>query len=146
MSSSRCCTTCGEQKPLAAFEADRRVPSGRGPRCRSCRNRNYKPEYRYRYAERNREKERERARRKSSANTKRRDTKTERARHAARNAVAAGAVVKPTRCEVCGDAPERHRLHAHHEDYDRPLDVRWLCSVCHGREHRHALRASEEGS
>lgn len=32
-------------------------------------------------------------------------------------------------CEVCGE-----KAHAHHDDYDRPLDVRWLCHA-HHREH-----------
>ena len=33
-------------------------------------------------------------------------------------------------CEVCGE-PEAQ---AHHDDYSRPLDVRWLCDA-HHREH-----------
>ncbi len=35
-------------------------------------------------------------------------------------------------CERCGDADAQR----HHDDYERPLDVRWLCSSCHGIEHR----------
>jgi Helix-turn-helix len=35
-------------------------------------------------------------------------------------------------CEVCGKSP----AHAHHEDYRKPLDVRWLCALHHGAEHR----------
>lgn len=26
-------------------------------------------------------------------------------------------------------------LFAHHDDYSRPLEIRWLCSTCHGRAH-----------
>jgi len=35
-------------------------------------------------------------------------------------------------CETCGAEP----AHAHHDDYEKPLDVRWLCAACHGIEHR----------
>jgi hypothetical protein len=35
-------------------------------------------------------------------------------------------------CEVC-KSPDTH---AHHDDYSKPLDVRWLCSQHHGQEHR----------
>lgn len=32
----------------------------------------------------------------------------------------------------CGEA----KAEAHHDNYNEPLQVRWLCSRCHGREHR----------
>ena len=37
-------------------------------------------------------------------------------------------------CERCG--AENGQMH--HDDYDRPLAVRWLCAACHGVEHRQA--------
>lgn len=35
-------------------------------------------------------------------------------------------------CEVCGSP----RSHAHHDDYSKRLDVRWLCAVHHKALHR----------
>ena len=46
----------------------------------------------------------------------------------------------PEPCEVCG-IPESH---AHHDDYSRPLDVRWLCEKHHKQLHKE--RRQENGS
>lgn len=35
-------------------------------------------------------------------------------------------------CEVCGSAAQ-----AHHDDYSKPLDVRWLCTTHHAEWHKH---------
>ena len=46
-----------------------------------------------------------------------------------RLAVLRGELAKPEKCSVCkGTEP---RIEAHHEDYDKPLQVIWLCSPCH---------------
>jgi len=39
-------------------------------------------------------------------------------------------------CEKCGEKKEKYKIHAHHEDYDYPLDVVWLCRKCHGARHK----------
>ena len=39
-------------------------------------------------------------------------------------------------CERCGAGREGNEIQAHHEDYSKPLDVVWLCTVCHGKRHR----------
>lgn len=52
------------------------------------------------------------------------------ARTALRNAVRDGKV-QPKNCEVCGKKAE-----AHHPDYSRPLEVRWLCKGHHEDVHR----------
>lgn len=40
-------------------------------------------------------------------------------------------VIKRRPCEICG----HKKSHAHHDDYDKPLDVRWLCSRHHQEWH-----------
>jgi hypothetical protein len=48
-------------------------------------------------------------------------------------ALRSGRLVKPVSCDGCG---LERRLEAHHEDYSKPLEVRWLCRSCHRRLHR----------
>lgn len=73
------------------------------------------------------------------------------ARSALRAAVASGKIAKPSSCQECGRAeklPKRNKLgkfvfrsgryvfiDGHHDDYSRPLDVRWLCRKCHNGHH-----------
>jgi hypothetical protein len=47
-----------------------------------------------------------------------------------RNAVKKGRMQRGA-CEVCGSA----YTHGHHDDYDQPLVVRWLCPVHHREWH-----------
>jgi hypothetical protein len=47
------------------------------------------------------------------------------------NAIRDGRIAKQP-CEVCGGRD----VTAHHDDYSRPLDVRWLCWTHHGEQHR----------
>lgn len=49
-------------------------------------------------------------------------------------AVAQGAMVRPECCDDCGRG--NRRIEGHHDDYSRPLDVRWLCVWCHSKAHR----------
>lgn len=53
------------------------------------------------------------------------------ARQAVRVEIKAGRMTR-LKCEECGDPKSQ----AHHEDYSKPLQVRWLCPKCHGKEHR----------
>jgi hypothetical protein len=54
------------------------------------------------------------------------------ARIAVSHAMKSGALIRQP-CERCGVTK---RIHAHHEDYSKPLDVNWLCKDCHGKRHQ----------
>lgn len=55
------------------------------------------------------------------------------ARALANRAVELGFLTRPELCPQCG---RDGKIHAHHEDYTKPLDVEWLCTVCHGERHQ----------
>ena len=44
-----------------------------------------------------------------------------------------GSIVKPLRCERCGEVK---LLDAHHHDYSKPYDIEWLCRGCHHAVHK----------
>ena len=59
-------------------------------------------------------------------------------------------VLKPQPCEICGEAPffqdGRRGVQAHHDDYNRPMDVRWLCQRHHHEWHKYHEPKQLEGA
>ena len=57
-------------------------------------------------------------------------------------AILRGKLVRPEACEECGGTGPEYRdgrssIQAHHDDYNDPLAVRWLCKPCHDEWHKH---------
>lgn len=82
---------------------------------------------RERHADKIREYDRERGRRYG-------EPEKERARRSVKWAIDSGALTREP-CEVCGSIV----VDGHHDDYSKPLVVRWLCKRHHGEVHRRAL-------
>ena len=51
--------------------------------------------------------------------------------HAMVNQAVRSGKIEKMPCQICGNA----KVHAHHQDYSKPLDVAWLCSVHHAEIH-----------
>lgn len=51
------------------------------------------------------------------------------ARTAVKNALASGKLTRLP-CRFCGEP----KVHAHHNDYSKPLDVEWACPKCHMKQ------------
>lgn len=57
------------------------------------------------------------------------------------NSIRNGIIKKPLTCSSC------HRqtsLHGHHDDYTKPLQVTWLCKLCHGMRHWKELSSNSK--
>lgn len=132
------CTVCKKEKPLDEFYAHPRMADGRLNKCKEChkaairKKRSERIEH-YRAYDRNRAKHPERI--KHSVEQTRIWRQEDRRRMAAHNAVARAirsGKLERKPCERCGS----EKSYAHHEDYDRKLDVKWLCQPCHKQRHK----------
>lgn len=63
------------------------------------------------------------------------DPRRLKAQNAVSHEIAAGRLIAHP-CEVCGTLPTQ----AHHDDYSKPLEVRWLCTSHHLRLHAELRR------
>lgn len=130
------CFKCLVDKPLEQFYRDSGMADGHLNKCRDC--------YRAHVAQ-NRANNIEKIRAYDRERSKRPETRASRAlvsiAYAAKyperrkandmvaNAVREGKLI-PQLCWVCGK-----KAVAHHPDYDRPLDVVWLCQLHHKETH-----------
>ena len=131
------CVQCGAEKPLTEFYKHKQMSDGYLNKCKSCKK-EYQKEHRlenveyYRSYDKQRQKNRDRQKavQASSLRWRKRNPDKYKAQTAVGNAVRDGKLVKEP-CQVCGD----QSVHAHHEDYTKPLDVVWLCPKHHSEKH-----------
>ncbi len=108
------CTQCGVEKELSEFYKDKTRKDGLRRWCKDCckvYNRSETGRKANRIYHRN------------NLNHER-----EKAHHKVDYALRIGKLVRPEHCESC---KKKRFAEAHHEDYSKPLTVRWLCTECH---------------
>ncbi len=126
------CLKCGISKTLLEFYKQSGMKDGHVNKCKECSkadiraNRDLKIEY-------YREYDRERGNRQHISYLKEyRDKypKKYKAVNLVNNAIRSGKLIRCP-CVICGDI----NSHGHHPDYDKPLDLIWLCAVHHSEWH-----------
>jgi hypothetical protein len=143
------CFKCGETKALAEFYAHPMMKDGHLNKCKTCTKR----DVRNHSIARGPEKEREYRNayiktpaRRNAMNDYNREQRVKwpekmRARNIIDKMLIAGTLQRQP-CEVCGTT---ERIHAHHPDYFKPLEVRWLCAKHHKAEHMRLAKEEENG-
>ena len=129
------CRTCGEEKDLSAFHKHKQMSDGRLNICKACtceRVRKHRAEN-----DSVREYDRQRAKLPHrQAQLKKLAEGIKPAHRAVSNAIARGRLIRPDKCSHC---QKECKPEAHHDDYDKFLEVRWLCRSCHCKLHAGSL-------
>ena len=127
------CFKCGQVKCLSDFYKHKQMPDGHVNKCKECNkldvrnNRKSKVDY-------YREYDKQRSGRHSPEYTKEyreRFPNKYKAHNMVNNAIRDGRLYREP-CSVCGSIES---VHAHHDDYFKPLNIRWLCAAHHKQWH-----------
>lgn len=128
----KACISCGEMKSIDEYYIHTQMADGRLNKCKECvksyarKNRELRINY-YRAYDRDRGNRQDR----SYLKEYRKNNSVKYAAHiAVNNAIRVGKLKKMP-CEECLS----ERVHAHHDDYSNPLDIRWLCPAHHRQWH-----------
>lgn len=131
---TKTCFKCGETKPLSEFYRHPQMSDGHLNKCIECSKAERKA-----HVAKNPD-----AVLKTRLKQCERKPNHRNAYRAVEMAVAAGVLSKPSVCSACGCPDSERRIEAHHHDYSKPLDVIWLCSMCHDKADQ--LKREYEGS
>lgn len=127
------CFKCHTEKPLSEFYKAKGMKDGTLNKCKKCAKLD-STKYRNNNIEKIRAYDRERGRRQDDSYLKKfRDKypKKYKAHNLVNNSLRSGKIIKRP-CEVCGNS---EKVHAHHDDYNIPLQITWLCPAHHSQWH-----------
>jgi hypothetical protein len=114
----RVCSSCKKLLPFSEYYKNKSIPSGHIHQCKDC-NREYR---------RGREAPLQATRRSLAKYPEKR-----KARSILRYFLVKNPSYKPSECSVCN---RTGRIHGHHNNYDKPLEVIWVCPRCHTDIHK----------
>lgn len=126
------CFKCGIEKPLNEFYKHKQMKDGHVNKCKEC-NKKYVSEHRIKNIDRIRAYDRDRGNRQTTEyrdKYKRLYPNKYRAHTIVSNAIRDKKLFTEP-CEIC----KKEVVHGHHDDYLKPLNVRWLCAAHHSQWH-----------
>lgn len=132
---TKICPGCKQEKPLDQYHKCKKSPLGVQPRCKKCRSDLMAERYvdnKDHILAKCREYRQTDARLAVVDGYINRNRKKNRAKDKVAYAIRRGTIQRKP-CEMCGAT---EHVHAHHDDYDKPLEVRFLCSKHHREWHR----------
>ena len=140
------CFKCHQVKPLTDFYRHPHMGDGHLGKCKDCTKKDVRENYagkRARYSEYEHRRNQTPERRAFSQEYQQRRRRNAPEKYAANNAV--GNAIRDRRlfrepCEACGSA----NVQAHHDDYSKPLEVRWLCFKHHRALHGQVVVTTNE--
>lgn len=127
------CFKCKEEKPLSDYYKHKQMADGHLGKCKQC-TKDDSTKHRGENLEKIRAYDRGRGNRQDKdyhVNYKARFPKKCKAQNTVGNAIREKKLFRKP-CEVCGTS---ERIHAHHMDYDEPLNITWLCAAHHQQWH-----------
>ena len=127
------CFKCGEVKNLSDFYKHKAMSDGHLNKCKECTKEDVKE--RRRTNPKVQEYDRLRGNRQDPDYLKQYREKYPnkyKAHNLVNNGIRDGKISSKNSCEECFS---EFSFEAHHDDYSKPLDVRWLCALCHKRWH-----------
>lgn len=129
----KACRSCGQIKSSSDFYAHKQMADGLLNYCKECikdrvRSRRYDPKFREKVLAYDRSRGNRQSKEYRSEYRKRFPNKY-RAHNLVNNAIRDKRLFAEP-CEICGG-----KAHAHHDDYAKPLNVRWLCAEHHRQWH-----------
>lgn len=143
---SKACFKCSEVKDISEFYPHKMMGDGHLNKCKDCTKSDVNKHRlanveRIRAYDRDRAKNPERAKAASeiSKRWRQEDGRRVKCHKAVARAVRNGDLIRQC-CERCSS----EKSLAHHESYDCPLDVVWLCQPCHKARHKEMVLAGIE--
>ena len=130
------CSSCKEGKEIEMFYKDSQQADGHHHFCKDCTRKKYRLR-RKKNIQKFREKEKRYYNNNKDTISLKRKAAYKKNRHktlahyAVQRALYKG-IIKRLPCEVCGSV---ENVIAHHDDYSKPVDVRWLCQSHHMQHH-----------